>query len=251
MGKFFEQKFNLRFFEMNKYGFASPTTVLTLLEETAAEHCYNIGYGLYDLETQNIGWVLLSGTIEMIRYPRYKEDITIQTWISKYGLVKGCRENIILDNTGEIIGRAKGMWVFYDIKKRKPIEIFGEIKEKWGIETEKTTGINTDTIYPVQNDMPAKEFDIYRSDIDSNSHVNNIRYFHWLIESLPDETVENYYLKRIDAKFFSAAKFGEKVHVYVKEERKNNVFVHTMKSNVDNTLFAAAHTKWEKDKGHL
>ncbi|GMO46940.1 MAG: hypothetical protein Pg6C_08960 [Treponemataceae bacterium] len=119
METYFDKKFELRYFEMNKYGMATPTAILTLLEETAAEHSYNIGYSLYNLERQNIGWVLISGVIDMVRYPVYKENITIRTWASKYTLLKGYRENLILDGSGEIIGKARGIWVFYDIEKKE------------------------------------------------------------------------------------------------------------------------------------
>jgi acyl-ACP thioesterase len=244
MRGFFDRKFNLRFFEMNKFGFASPTTILTLLEETAAEHCNSIGYGIYDLERQNIGWVLITGAIDMIRYPKYKEDIVIRTWLSKYGAVRGYRDNVIFDGAGGIIGRAKGVWAFYDIEKKKPVPIFKEIKEKWGFDAEIAAEVNTGAIRPIEAGAPVKEFDIYRSDIDSNQHVNNIRYFHWMIESLSDEIVENYYLKRIDAKFFSEAKFGEKIQVYLEDGQEKNTFSHTMRSNLDGKLFAAAYTEW-------
>ena len=59
----FDKQFELRYFEMNEFGVASPTTILTLLEETAAEHCYSINHSLYQLAEQNIGWVLISGLI--------------------------------------------------------------------------------------------------------------------------------------------------------------------------------------------
>ena len=54
MDNYFDKKFELRYFEMNKFGEASPTTILTLLEETAADHCYSIDHSLYDLIDQNI-----------------------------------------------------------------------------------------------------------------------------------------------------------------------------------------------------
>ena len=54
MENYFEKVFDLRYFEMDKFGEASPTTILTLLEETAADHCYSIGHSLYDLLEQNV-----------------------------------------------------------------------------------------------------------------------------------------------------------------------------------------------------
>jgi acyl-ACP thioesterase len=246
MENYFDKNFEMRYFEMNKYGMASPTTILTLLEETAAEHSYNIGYSLYNLEQQNIGWVLISGVIDMARYPKYKENITIRTWASKYTLVKGYRENIIFDGSGAVIGKAKGVWVFYDIEKKKPVPIFNEIKSKWGINQEISQEIDIDMIKIIHDGERQREYEVFKSDVDSNKHVNNIRYFHWLIESLPDEIPDNYILKKVTAKFYSDAKYGEKIQIHVKNEMGQNMFLHTMKSNLDNRLLAAAHSLWEK-----
>lgn len=53
----FEKQFELRYLEMNFLGEATPTAILALLEEAAADHCYDINYSLYDLLDHNIGWV--------------------------------------------------------------------------------------------------------------------------------------------------------------------------------------------------
>jgi acyl-ACP thioesterase len=248
MENYFDINFKLRYFEMNKHGMASPITILTLLEEAAADHCCDCGYSLYSLEKQNIGWVLLSGTIDMIRYPTYKENILIRTWISKYSLVKGYRENIIFDDSGSIIGKAKGVWAFYDIEKKKPVPIFDEIKQKWGIDTEISQEVNFEIVKLIDTGKYQVEYNVYKSDVDSNKHVNNIKYFHWLIESLPDEILDNYILKTINARFYSEAKYGEKIQIYIEYEYENtkNTFLHTMKSNIDNKIFAGAHTIWVK-----
>ncbi|MCL2805774.1 MAG: thioesterase [Treponema sp.] len=254
MKNYFDKKFELGYFAMNKYGVASPLTILTLLEETAADHCHDIDYCLYNLKSQNIGWVLTAGSIDMIRYPKYKEEILIRTWLSKYTLVRGYRENIIYDNWGNIIGRAKGIWVYYDIEKRKPAPIFDEIKIKWGTNPEISQEFDTEKI-KVLNDAAnplehQQEYDIHKSDVDNYKHVNNIRYFHWLIESIPDEILDNYFLKRINARFFSEAIYGEKIRVYNKNEADDSgaqkEFLHTMRSNKDERLLAAAHTLWER-----
>jgi len=43
----FEKQFDLRYFEMDQYGWASPTTILTLLEEAAADHCLSMKHSLF------------------------------------------------------------------------------------------------------------------------------------------------------------------------------------------------------------
>ncbi|MCF8255503.1 MAG: acyl-ACP thioesterase, partial [Bacteroidia bacterium] len=126
----FEKTFELRYFEMNKHGMASAATMLTLLEETASDHCCEIGYGLFDLLKNKVGWVLLSGYLEIYRYPQHKEKITIKTWLSTYTEIKGIRENLVYDEKGQIIARGKGLWVFFDINKRRPTRIFKDIIER-------------------------------------------------------------------------------------------------------------------------
>jgi len=243
----FDKKYDLRYFEMDRHGTVSPTTILTLLEETAAEHCYNIGYGLYNLERRGIGWVLVSGAIEMIRYPRYRESVVIRTWLSKYTLLRGYRENLIFDDSGAVIGKAKGLWVFYDIEKKKPVPIFEEIKSRWGLDREVSMDVNEDTIKIINGDAECQlEYDVRKSDVDSNKHVNNIRYYHWLVESLPDAITDEYVLKRVNAKFYSEANYGEKIRIHARQEPGQNVFSHTMRSSLDNRLLAAAHTMLEK-----
>jgi|TARA_R110000772_G_scaffold137348_1_gene246251 hypothetical protein len=64
---YFDKQFELRYFEMNVFGgHRQPPSYLTLLEETAADHCYSIDHSLYQLAEQNIGWVLISGRRSMI-----------------------------------------------------------------------------------------------------------------------------------------------------------------------------------------
>lgn len=243
----FEKQFELRYFEMNKYGEASPTTILTLLEETASDHCCSINHSLYDLIKQNVGWVLLSGVMEIDRYPRYKENIIIRTWLSSYSAIKGIRENIIYDERGNIIARAKGLWLFFDIKRRRPVQILDDIKEKWSFHKE--VCINHDIIKKIKAIDAAsymKEFHVNRFDIDMNQHVNNIRYLQWVMESIPDEIIDNYYLHSIDARFIAEAQYGDTIMSLTEREGCYNSFIHTIKVKSNNKVCATAKTFWKE-----
>lgn len=247
MENYFDKQFELRYFEMNKVGVASPTTILTLLEETAADHCYSINESLYELERQNIGWVLVSGVLLMDRYPCYKEKIIIRTWLSKYSLIKGIRENIIYDEAGNIIGRGKGLWVFYDIEKRKPIQIFDTIKEKWSFCIEESINHNiTKKMAALDSANYLKEFNVNRYDTDMNKHVNNIRYLQWVMESIPEDIVDNYYLHSIDGRFIAEAQLGDTVLSLTNWNISDNSFTHTIKVKGTNKVCATANTIWKK-----
>ncbi len=248
---YFDKQFELRYFEMNEFGVASPTTILTLLEETAADHCYSIDYGLYKLEKENIGWVLVSGIMQIDKYPKYKDKITIRTWISKYSAIKGLRENLIYDEQNNIIGRAKGLWVFFDIGKRMPVRIFNDIKEKWSFCSEESIEHNiTKKIEAVNNPDYELKFEAHKYDTDMIKHVNNIRYLQWALESVPDEIIENYYLYSIDGRFTAEAKYGQTIISSTKDETYaqslDKSFTHSIRIKGTDKICTTAKTVWRK-----
>lgn len=244
---YFDKQFELRYFEMNEFGIASPTTILTLLEETAADHCDSINYSLYQLEEQNIGWVLISGVMQMERYPRYKEKITIRTWLSQYSTIRGYRENIIYDEQNNIIGRARGLWVFFDIDKRRPVQIFDDIMKKWSFCNVESIDHNiSKKIKAVDNADYQSKFKVNRYDTDMNKHVNNIRYLQWVIESVPEEIVDNYYLHSIDGRFIAEAHYGQTVISLTKNDTKDKSFIHSIKIEGVAKVCATAKSTWKK-----
>lgn len=246
MKNYFEKQFELRYFEMNEFGEASATTMLMLLEETAADHCYDVNYSLYDLVAQNVGWVLLSGVMEMIRYPKYKEKITIRTWLSSYSMIKGFRENVIFDEQGEIIGRSRGLWVFFDIERRRPIQIFDAIKEGWSSDSTLSIEHNISKKIEVLDVANfSKKFKVNRFDTDMNEHVNNIRYLQWLMESLPKEIVDNFFLVKIDGRFITEALYNDTIISLTKGDVENS-FIHSIKIQGSNKVCATAQTFWKK-----
>jgi acyl-ACP thioesterase len=247
---YFDKQFELRYFEMNELGIASPTTILTLLEETAAEHCYSINHSLYQLADQNIGWVLISGVMQMERYPRYKEKITIRTWLSNYTTIKGYRENLIYDEQNNIIGRARGLWIFFDINRRRPIQIFDNIIEKWSFCNIESINHNiSERIEAIENPEYELKFKINKYDTDMIKHVNNIRYLQWAIESIPDDIIDKYYLHSIDGRFISEAHYGQTVISVTKNDLKSSKdksFIHSIKIEGTDKVCATAKTIWKR-----
>jgi medium-chain acyl-[acyl-carrier-protein] hydrolase len=243
----FEKEFDLRYFEMDKYGCASPTTIITLLQEAAADHCFSINHGLYDLYNQNIGWILLSGFLQMERYPLYKEKIIVRTWLSNYTTIKGQRENIIYDGQRRVIGRAKGLWLFFDIERRRPIRIFDDIMEKWNCFEEESVSCDINKkIEAVVSAAYKKSFSVCRYDLDSNRHVNNLKYIQWLLEIIPDEIMDNYNLHSIEGRYIKEAQYGHSVESLATRENEPHKFIHTIRDVEDNNICANGRTVWRK-----
>lgn len=247
MIKMFENEIEIRYFEMNRFGEASATAVLTILEEVAANHCHAIGYGLYDLLKQNIGWVLLSGYMQMDRYPKYKEKIKIRTWISQYQSVRAIRENIIFDESGNKIGSARSRWLFFDIEKRRPVYIFDDIRQRWGCCDEVSSDI--DISHKIDEEFFADfqdDFVVSHFDLDTNEHLNNIRYLQWLIETIPINIQSEYFINSINGRFIGEAHYNDKIESLTKSLSEDNSYIHKIVNQSTGKICASATTLWQK-----
>jgi acyl-ACP thioesterase len=204
-----------------------------------------IKHSLYDLLQQGIGWVLLSGRMVMERYPSYKEKITIRTWLSDFKTSRGTRENLIFDEQGGIIGRAKGLWLFFDIKRRRPVRIFDDMLEKWTINTDKSIKEDTRKIKALTAARYKNEFVVHRYDMDSNEHVNNLRYLQWAMESIPEEIRDRYYLHTIDGHFIGEAQYGHTIESLTEPEDEGKIFTHTIRDIESKKVCSTARTVWK------
>ena len=243
----FDKQFEMRYFEMNNFGEATPITMVTLLEEAASEHCDAINHNLFQLSQQNIGWVLISGFMRMNRYPVYKEKITIRTWISGYTSTRGYRENIILDEKHNIIGRAKGLWLFYDVMKRKPKKIFETIQDKWPCFPAQSMGYDIDKkIAPITTGKYENRFKVHKYDIDAYNHVNNLRYLQWVLETIPTDIEKSHFLHSIEARFINEAHYAHEVASLTEHDELTNLFSHTIKDITENYTCSIGNSSWKK-----
>ena len=82
--------------------------------------------------------------------------------------------------------------------------------------------------------------------MDSYDHVNNIRYLYWLMESMPEEIANNYYLHSIDGRFMAEAQYGDTLISFTERDIADNSFIHTIKTQSNNKVCASAKTIWKK-----
>ncbi len=165
--------------------------------------------------SEGYGWILLRGGFEMQRYPAYREDFYVETWVSKVKRFEAFRENrLISTKTGEVLGSARALWLFYDISKRRPATIFDDIVKAWA---PGGPDANAQDLSEVDGpsetaqgriSMPDPDFAVRKSDIDTNGHVNNVVYLNWALEAVPKEVREDAFLSSLRGQFKHELRLG-------------------------------------------
>ena len=155
-------------------------TITYFFQDCALFHSESIGKGVDNLEAAKNAWFLSGWQIEVMRYPEYRENITVRTWPHEFKGLYGSRNFDILDEAGQRIVQANSIWIFMDLENMRPAKPAEQDIEGYDMEPAlpmdyaprkiKMLGVECIT------DRTPEPIRVRRSFIDSNHHVNNGRY---------------------------------------------------------------------------
>ncbi|WP_194192633.1 acyl-[acyl-carrier-protein] thioesterase [Clostridium chrysemydis] len=192
-------------------------------------------------------WVFYKYDIKIHRYPKYREKIIVKTMPIGFKRFYAYRGYEIRSEEGELLAEGLALFFLINIERRRPMRILKEQYDMYGEEGDMKESLDMEKIEKLTREDNFKEFQIRYSDIDSNTHVNNVRYMEWAIESIPLEIAKNYELKRIKVAFEKESKYGDRIHVSAQiEEREDDlVTLHKIcNSNGEELTLLEAH--WDK-----
>jgi medium-chain acyl-[acyl-carrier-protein] hydrolase len=89
--------------------------------------------------------------------------------------------------------------------------------------------------------------------LDMNKHVNNVLYFQWALDTLPQDILNHFLVREFDIIFRNECLIGEKIISQVgehtenegNEDLKNKLFIHRIVKEADQKEVIQAQTKWE------
>ncbi|XP_075504316.1 oleoyl-acyl carrier protein thioesterase 1, chloroplastic-like [Primulina tabacum] len=206
----YRQTVVIRSYEVGPDKTTTIESILNLLQETALNHVWmsgllGDGFGAtHGMMKNNLIWVVSRMQVQVEHYPIWGEVMDIDTWVGASGK-NGMRRDWLLRSqaTGLVFARATSTWVMMNQQTRRlskmPDEVRAEISpwfiEKQAIEEEsspeKIDKLDNNARY-MNTDLKPK-----RSDLDMNHHVNNVKYVRWMLETIPDEFLENHQLSNI------------------------------------------------------
>lgn len=225
--------------------------LLNLLQETAWIHAETLGFGAQAMEREGLYWVLTRQTLDMQKWPRYGETISIETWLRPPEGAFIVREFAIRKNADEVIGSCSTTWLALSRKTRKILPVI-DLKPWKDLTRDQPSGSETIKV-PAEGpyDKLAK-YRVRNSDLDINQHVNNTKYAQWILDAIPYELHKSLHLKSYSVNFLSETHLGEEVQVDV-SKNSTDVDLHTagralyrgLRLSDQKILFTVA-IEWEK-----
>lgn len=233
------------YYDTDKNHKLSPITLLKYLGELSVVH-NSILADMEKMESLNYGWMLNRWKVKIDKYPKGGETIRIETWISGFDKFYANREFVIYDEEGLKIGKATAVWIFIDMNKKRPIRITDKYYNLSN--TFNHIVFNDFYRFPLNMEMDRDiNFNIRRSDIDLNQHVNNTKYLEWIIESIPKETYDRCILSQFEIQYKREIKYPNVIIAGSKllnHEINENEYIHHIIQEDLEEQNAVALTKW-------
>lgn len=223
----FEMKREITYSQVRKDLKVDMAELAQFFQDCVLKQTETIGKGVSDTKVSQTAWYLSSWQIEVERYPEFLEEITIRTWPYDFKGMYGYRNFDVIDSEGVTIAKVNSIWIFMDLKKKRPSKPTEENLRGYVIEKALDMEYAPRKIHIFEEECKVeveemKPIEVKYTFLDSNEHVNNGRYVKEAMDYLPTDRA--WRQMRVD--YRKAATLGDKMYpvIYQKDALCQLVF---------------------------
>ena len=180
---------------------------------------------------------------------KYGEKIRVVTMAKSFKKFYASRAYEIYDENNEKIVEGEGIFLLINIDRRRAVRIPEDQYIAYGVDIENCPDIKLNKLEKLTKEMDKNNFKVRYGDIDSNMHVNNVKYVEWAVESLPLDIVLNYELKELSVVFEKECRYGAEIsasyEIKENEDEEGLVILHKI-ADTEGKELTVLISKWKK-----
>ena len=206
-----------------------PAAFMDLAQEAAGLHAVYLGFGYDDLIKTNTAWILSRVHVEFVDTPKWRENITLNTWHKGLNRIFFLRDFLLTDDEGNTRVKATTSWLVLNLETRRLVRD-PKLMEEGTVCHEDVIETPADKVQ-MPKDVEAelvRRHTVSYSDIDTNGHTNNAMYMQWSMNSVGYDITSSRPVKEFTINFNHETKAGDVVDIYravVEKEDSLHVFV--------------------------
>ena len=250
MSKVFKKIYEVGYRDTNPRRECNFSSYMEFMSDIAFKHDASLGLSLSDLLESNHTWVVFNYKIKVFKPTNYQDELRVETYIKTFRKYFAVRVFEIYNEENELVLQSESLAFFIDMVKAKPCTIPDYYYNKYNI-SEEDKNIKIDKLKlekPERVDIE-KQFDIRYTDTDFNSHVGNVNYVKWIIDSMPLEVVKGYRICEFNIKYEKQIKDQGSIIVNTKlEYEEDKVHANHIIIDKENNELSLLESCWEKIK---
>lgn len=188
--------------------------IMNYLQDCTNFHSESLGAGVEYMGNAGKAWVLVAYKIILNKPLTLGQDICVGTMPTNFGGLFASRQFFIKDSDGEYMVQADTIWVLMDLQRRKPTRITEEDAAMYKPEQGFEEVTASRKIKFTGTTEKLQEFEVKKTYIDNNGHMNNADYLRAAAEFLPDD----FQCRELDIVYNKEAMEGQILIPYLHKE---------------------------------
>ena len=184
----FNRNYLVHYYEAGADRRLTLPALIQYFEDIAILHSTERGLDLDYYEKNHCGWMLIKWDVKVHALPCFGENVLVETRVHAMKSFMADREFRMRAEDGTVLAEARSNWLLVDTVRRRPIRIPEDQLEKFPATEEAKAFVAIEDVPVIDVPDGAVPRDVLSSysDMDTNGHVNNVRYIEWAIDSLPE-----------------------------------------------------------------
>lgn len=213
MNHIWESITHIRAFDVDANDRLKVSTIFDYFQDAASNDAERLNFGYSEFIPKGLFWVLSWMKVECLQFPKFGDEIKIQTWGKRQHKLYSLRDYLMLNSDEEIICKGTSAWLLLDIKTLRP-KILTELYPDLKLLDSKDA--LTDLPQKIKSPDKLESViisEIKYSDIDLNQHTNNAKYIEMMLDCFNEEFHKNHKVKSLTVSFNSETKYADQVEL--------------------------------------
>lgn len=204
------EEFRMELKDIGKQNYIKNRAILEIFENIGSHHSDIAGYGVNDIDTKGVSWVLLDWKLKVLKRPKYGFALKVNTWGRNMKKAYTYRDFEMYDDKGNLCAIGTSKWALVDIKTGRITRLNSEIEDSYQIEEKMVFNEEElDKIKIPENYTSEMKYKVSRRDIDINGHMHNLYYLDLAYEALPEEVYEQRPFDNVRIQYKKEIKYGD------------------------------------------
>ena len=206
----FSKDWEINFTQCLPNGFLKYTDLCNILQLTAAAHSEIGGISFSDMQEFNQAWVLSRMRVEIPELPKWKDIVTVKTWINTLENSRSVRALELYVNGKKMVG-CETFWAVFNTKIRRPEALALPFEHFELYPEQKATQKSFSKINLNNEKESVSEKTVVLSDLDIVNHVNNVKYLEWCLDFVDEKLIFNSKIESFEMNFLKELSLKDKV----------------------------------------
>jgi len=219
----FSKDWEINFTQCTPNGYLKYTDLCNILQLTAATHSEIGGISFMDMQEFDQAWVLSRMRVEISELPKWKDIITVKTWINSLENSRSVRAFEVYKNDTKIVG-SETFWVVFNTEKRRPETLALPFEHFMLYPDNKATKKGFGKIELNNEKEIIFEKTVFLSDLDIVNHVNNVKYLEWCLDLADENLILNQEIESLEMNFLKELSLKDKIIIHESQTEQSLIF---------------------------